>query len=109
MLWHCPFKYITNIPCPGCGTTRAVSLLLHGKISQALYTNPLGIVLTFIILLGIFTKGIDLLFKTDYFNRFFISPFNNLKAKHKILYICFLTLCVALCVGNSYWNYCKGL
>ena len=36
----CPFKLIFHIPCPGCGTTRATLLFLHGHIIDALTLNP---------------------------------------------------------------------
>ena len=36
----CPFKLLTHLPCPGCGTTRGVLLLLHGDIIKGFLTNP---------------------------------------------------------------------
>jgi len=35
----CPFKTITGWNCPGCGATRAVHLLLHGRVFDALGRN----------------------------------------------------------------------
>ncbi len=37
----CAFKGITGIPCPTCGSTRAVLHLSHGNIFTALAFNPL--------------------------------------------------------------------
>jgi len=34
--WECPFFRITGIPCPGCGLTRAVILLLKGEVQASL-------------------------------------------------------------------------
>ena len=34
--WECPFFRVTGIPCPGCGLTRAVILLLKGDVSGSL-------------------------------------------------------------------------
>lgn len=40
-LWACPFKRVTGIPCPGCGMTRAVRLVLHGDLAGATAMHPL--------------------------------------------------------------------
>lgn len=37
-LWH----RWTGLPCPGCGTTRAVLGLLRGQLGQAFGSNPLA-------------------------------------------------------------------
>ncbi len=37
----CPFRRLTGLPCPGCGTTRMVVAALHGEFGQALALNPL--------------------------------------------------------------------
>lgn len=34
--WGCPFFRVTGIPCPGCGLTRAVILLLKGDLQASL-------------------------------------------------------------------------
>jgi uncharacterized protein DUF2752 len=34
--WVCPFFRLTGIPCPGCGLTRAVILLLKGDFRASL-------------------------------------------------------------------------
>ena len=38
---HCPFNTITGYYCPGCGSQRAISALLHGDVMQALHFNLL--------------------------------------------------------------------
>jgi len=34
--WRCPLRYGLNIPCPGCGLSRAILLLGKGNWQQAL-------------------------------------------------------------------------
>jgi len=41
LLPPCPFKTVTGWNCPGCGSTRAVHLLLHGRVGDALDRNIL--------------------------------------------------------------------
>lgn len=38
----CPLHAATGIPCPGCGTTRAIEALLAGEGSAAFLLNPLA-------------------------------------------------------------------
>ena len=42
---QCPFHQYTGLLCPGCGATRALAALLHGRINEALHWNSLVIVL----------------------------------------------------------------
>lgn len=48
-LWYaglgCPFRKLTGLPCPFCGMTRGTVNLLRGKLSLALWYNPLVMIL----------------------------------------------------------------
>ena len=39
----CPIHEYLHVLCPGCGTTRALYALLHGRVAEALRLNPLTI------------------------------------------------------------------
>jgi len=39
----CWFRLTTGFPCPGCGLTRAVALLMHGSFGASLAMHPFGI------------------------------------------------------------------
>lgn len=41
----CPVHAATGLFCPGCGTTRALYALLHGRLAEALDANLLLVVL----------------------------------------------------------------
>jgi len=41
----CLFKAITHLPCPSCGATRAIIVLMKGDLYSSLQMNPLGILL----------------------------------------------------------------
>ena len=38
----CPFRLVTGLPCPFCGSTRAVGAVLQGDLVGSLALNPLG-------------------------------------------------------------------
>jgi len=45
--WYpkCVFKQLSGLDCPGCGITRALHHLLHGRIEEAFYLNAFLFVL----------------------------------------------------------------
>lgn len=45
----CIIKNATGYPCPSCGATRAVSLLLEGNIIESIALNPFGILVAIIM------------------------------------------------------------
>lgn len=45
----CQFHQLTGLNCPGCGSTRALYALVHGKFRDALRDNAL-----FVLILGAF-------------------------------------------------------
>lgn len=38
----CPMRLVTGIPCPGCGMTRAIVLLLSGHPAESFKMHPLA-------------------------------------------------------------------
>ncbi|MGC2618203.1 MAG: DUF2752 domain-containing protein [Acidobacteriaceae bacterium] len=42
---RCLINETFHIDCPGCGGTRAVAALLHGRLAEALHFNPLVVIL----------------------------------------------------------------
>ena len=60
----CPLLTLTRFYCPGCGGSRAVYYLLHGKLLKSLICHPivlygLAVVLPFMVTqtLALLTKG----------------------------------------------------
>lgn len=93
----CLFKSATGIPCPSCGTTHAISHILHGNYSAAIDNNILGFfALLFMIIFPVWIV-VDLLLKriTLY------NTFKKVKSKPLILYL-FLTLIAINWIWNLY-------
>lgn len=40
---RCPFRSLTGLLCPGCGSQRALHDLLHGRLGEALSHNALAV------------------------------------------------------------------
>lgn len=63
----CIIKNVTGYPCPSCGTTRAVTLLLNGRFIESLVLNPIGIVVAIIMIIFPIWILIDIIFKKETF------------------------------------------
>lgn len=100
----CLFKATTGVPCPSCGVTRSVLLLLQGNVSEAIWTNPLGILAGVLLILIPIWIGVDLFRNRTSLLTFYTRSEEIIRAK-KFIYIPLIVL-VAL---NWIWNISKGL
>ena len=62
-LLPCLFHELTRFYCPGCGGTRAFTLLLQGKIFHSLYYHPLVIYGALLYLWFMITNSVEILSK----------------------------------------------
>lgn len=99
----CFMKNITDIPCPSCGTTRAITQLINGHLKDSLLLNPFGIVVAILMILIPFWIVFDFLFKRDSFYLFYK------KTEHFIAKKSIAILLIALVLLNWYWNIKKKL
>lgn len=99
----CLAKALTTIPCPSCGSTRAVTELLAGNFIAALKWNPLGVI-TFLLMVVVTPWAIfDLSTKKE---RLFwtYKQVETIIRRRKIA----IPL-IALVIINWIWNIYKGL
>ncbi len=75
----CPFKSVTSLPCPSCGTTTGIVELLKGNYAMAALGNPLSYLLLLMAVTVIPWILGDILFKTDTFYRFFLVAESKLR------------------------------
>ncbi len=99
----CFIKNTTSIPCPSCGTTRAIIHLVNGNLKVSVLTNPFGIIVFSIMLIVPIWIVFDLALKNNSFYRFYIKLEQFVGKKP----IAILLIVVVIC--NWYWNIKKGL
>ena len=99
----CLLKRTTSIPCPSCGTSRAVMEISKGNVISSVFINPFGILVALIMLLSPFWIGYDFLLKKDTFYQFYQNVEAFLR-KRKIA-----IACIVLVLINWIWNINKNL
>lgn len=62
----CPIKLLSGLPCPGCGTTQAIEMVLDGDMIGGIMMNP-NIILVAAIAMGApFILAANFLYGKDY-------------------------------------------
>lgn len=61
----CMLKHATTIPCPSCGSTRAVLALMDGNFAASLLMNPFGILIALIMVVSPLWLAVDLFSSGD--------------------------------------------
>jgi Protein of unknown function (DUF2752) len=100
----CLFKEVTGLPCPSCGTTRSLLLLLHGEVSAAFMTNPFGLLLAFALAIVPLWIAIDVARKKESFYRLYLWV-EGLFIQSKWV----TGSAVTVVVLNWIWNIAKGM
>lgn len=84
----CLFKSVSGIPCPACGSTKALWLTFHGHWMEGILTNPIAFVTLFGSTIGFVMLLMDIVLHKRYFEKI-------LNYLHKLI------------IGNSYvkWTF----
>jgi len=99
----CIIKNVTGIPCPSCGSTRAVESLINGNLVESILWNPIGLLLvTMLVIIPIWIL-LDLFRKKDSLYQFYHSVEIILKQKK------YAIPAILLVVANWVWNIYKDL
>ncbi len=100
----CPIHRITGIPCPSCGTIRAVLLMVEGDVPASLLMNPLGVLAVFLLAVLPAWVAVDLIRKKDHLFRFYKRTEKIIAGNKRLA-----SLLVLLILANWAWNVCKGV
>lgn len=99
----CLFKRITTIPCPSCGTTRAVACFFKGELLTSLYFNPFGIIVAGIMLVTPGWIALDYFTQKQSFYNFYIKIETIFRTKKIAIPL------IILVILNWIWNIYKQL
>jgi hypothetical protein len=97
----CPFKLVTGIACPACGSTRAVLALLEGR--NPLQYNPVGLVTFAVALVALALLVTDLARGSDRLLRIWRSAEQWVRRPPIAL------AGIAVLAANWAWTISKGL
>lgn len=99
----CLFKKIYHIPCPACGSTRAVIEVFHGHLKEAFLLNPNGFLLAFgLVVLPMWLLYDGILRKDSLFH--FYEKVNFLMGRRVVF-----GLFVSIVILNWIWTIYKDL
>ena len=99
----CIIKNVTGFPCPSCGTTRAVTLILEGKFIESLLLNPFGILVAVVMTIFPFWILIDIILKKESFFRMYKKAEANIRKPW------LASILILLVLLNWIWNIYKHL
>lgn len=99
----CYFRTVFGIPCPTCGSTRAVLLLMRGDIIGSLLLNPVGILIAIIMIVMPLWLASDLLFK----KQTLFTAYRKSEQAVRIKWVA--AILIALVIANWIWNFYKPL
>lgn len=99
----CIIKRATSLPCPSCGSTRAVEALIHGHFIESILWNPIGILLVAILIIAPLWIVKDMISKSNSFYNWHKNFEILLKKKRYAIPL------IMLVMANWIWNMYKGL
>lgn len=99
----CLFRWLTGLPCPSCGATRALRTLLQGDVWQALAVNPLGLVLAALLAVVPVWLLADAVRRRSSLHRCYLRVEAALHRRAVFVPLAFIF------VANWIWNILKGL
>ena len=70
----CPVRWLTGIPCPGCGMRGGVTAIAHGDVVAGLAANPLAVILVLIVAAAWLSLLVRARASRHAWNRYVVAP-----------------------------------
>jgi len=102
----CPSRLIYDLPCAGCGGTRAFLLLIKGHPVDAFFMNPNVYPAVLLILAAVALAVYDFFHHTDKLNYWYEKI--RRKGNHPSVYVPVILFEIAIWVYNI-WRYKNGM
>lgn len=99
----CLIKHVTNIPCPSCGSTRAIVSLSKGNFVEAFNLNPIGYIVALIMLIAPIWIIVDLVLRKNSLFLCYQKIESHLKKPKYAIPL------ILLVIINWIWNITKGV
>ena len=99
----CMVKNITGYPCPSCGTTRAIQLLIKNNWMASLQMNPFGILVAILMVVLPSWIVFDAITKKETFFKSYKKAEAVIRTKWLAIFL------IVLVLLNWIWNLKKGL
>ncbi len=99
----CMIKSLTSIPCPSCGTSRSVMLIMDGHYLAAVKINPLGFLISFMLMVCPVWVLVDVVMKRSSFLQFYHTAESIIRIKWVTI------MMITLVAANWIWNIMKGI
>jgi hypothetical protein len=99
----CLIKHATNIPCPSCGSTRSVISLTKGNFVEAFDSNPIGYIVTLIMLIAPIWIIVDIILRSNTLFVCYQKIESELKKPKLAIPL------ILLVIINWIWNITKGI
>jgi hypothetical protein len=97
----CLFHRVTGLPCPSCGSTRAILYITRLQFGQALYANPVGFILAAAMLVFPFWILYDIAVSKSTFYRFYQTLETCIRKRWVTVIL------ILLVTANWLWNIYK--
>ncbi len=97
----CLFRRITGLPCPSCGSTRSVLDISRLEFKDAFYSNPVGFIIAFGMVVFPFWVLYDLVSRRNTFYTFYNTVESVIRKKWVAISLIFVV------TVNWLWNIYK--